>query len=157
MSHFVTAAPLAREQIGQAYPLIRSLMPGLDLAGWTRIAAPLTNGSAQSGSGILTVCNDAGYIRGLCAYSIAPDDGQSRLVAEHFVAFDVTDRAPIAATLLSAIDTLARSLGCVAVHSWLDGSQQGLLPRFVSAGYTPRRILVCKELGRAEVDKAHDA
>jgi hypothetical protein len=157
MERVVTAAPLAKDQIGQAYPLIRALMPELDLAGWTRLAKKVAAGGAPQERGILAVRNESGYLCGLCFYSVEHADTGAKLIAEHFVAFDVTERTPIAGALIAAIDELARSLGCVAVHTWLDAKQQPQLERFRDAGYEPRRILVCKELRGKRAGRRNDA
>jgi hypothetical protein len=148
MPSFITASRLAASQIEQAYPLARSLMPDLGPAEWARLARKLTRPEAAAERGILTVRNAAGYICGLCFYAVERDAAGARLVADHFVAFDATDRAPFAAALLEAIDHLAARLGCVAIHTCLAASQERALERFRDAGYVPRAVTLCKAVDR---------
>jgi hypothetical protein len=62
MSSFITTAPLASTEIEQAYPLARSLMPGVDPAEWARLARALVDPAAADERGILTVRNQAGSL-----------------------------------------------------------------------------------------------
>jgi hypothetical protein len=153
MSSFITASRLEAEQTDKAYPLVRSLLPDVDPAEWQRIARELTESALADERGILTVRNAAGYICGLCFYTVERDAGGARLIADHFVAFDVTERAPFAAALLGAIDSLAAKLGCIAIHTCLAASQKSLFKRFRSAGYAARNVLLCKSLGAPDTDE----
>ncbi|SMH56767.1 hypothetical protein [Azospirillum agricola] len=146
------AKPLGRRQIDQAYPLVCVIAPGLAVEQWRAFAAAvldangLTNGGANGGTndaaggspvsrtGIMTVQNAHGYLHGLFSYAIDDDLRHGRVMSvENFVVLDLFDVAGVAATLLRAMDGLARGLGCTAIHTTLP-------ERYSSAGTTNNPI-----------------
>jgi hypothetical protein len=149
MSLFVTSSRLQPGQVAQAYPLARSLIPTLEPAEWERLARPLVGAGDAEDRGILAARNTAGYLCGLCFYAVERGPAGARLLADHFVAFDVTDRAPVAAALLEAVDARAADLGCTAIHTCIAASQQRLLDRFRRSGYAAQSVLLCKSLEAA--------
>jgi hypothetical protein len=146
MSSFVTTSRLQPGQIALAYPLARCLIPTLEPAEWERLAKPLVGTGDAEDRGILAARNAAGYLCGLCFYAVDRGAAGARLLADHFVAFDVTDRAPVAAALLEAVDAVAARLGCAAIHTSIAASQEKLLDRFRRSGYAPQSVLLCKSL-----------
>jgi len=146
MNDFITAARLDPDQVRMAYPIVRSLLPALESGEWERLAARLIGSGTSEDHGIIAARNEAGYFAGLCFYEVERDATGARLVAHHFVAFDVTNRAPVAAALLDAVEKVAGELGCVAIHTCVAASQQNILQRFRHSGYAPQEVVLCKKI-----------
>lgn len=148
MTRSITTAPLSPEQIPQAFPLIQSVRPDLDLGTWRAFAQQLAAPEAAAEHGIVAARGENGYLLGLVTYRIKRDLGCGpALLAEHFVALDLIDRAPVAAALIAALDEVGHHYGCVALHVILPRSQAGLLGSFRAAGYRPDGAVLCKRLG----------
>jgi hypothetical protein len=112
--------PLSAKRIAQAFPLIQTALPEVTLAAWRGFAAALMSGADDREGGILAVSDEHDYIAGLCSYQVVPDLVHGRLLdTDHFVAFDLLDRRPVAEALAEAVEALARKRGCSAVHTHL--------------------------------------
>jgi hypothetical protein len=146
MPSFITISRLVPGQIAQAFPLAQTLMPTLQPTEWERLARPLVGAPEAVDRGILAARNAAGYLCGLCFYAVEHDGTGRRLLADHFIAFDVTDRAPVAAALLEAVDAVAAGLGCTAIHTSIAASQRKLLDRLRRSGYAAQTVLLSKSL-----------
>lgn len=146
LSEMVTVAPLEKGSIEQAFPLVQAVASNLTIERWARIAAPLTTAGCSDRQGILAAMAAAGYLCGLCLYRVEQGAGRKRLVARYVVTFDVTDRAPVAAALVAAIDRLAARLGCGTVNSSVAAAQLRLVAHLHAAGHQPTRMLLCKDL-----------
>src|SRR5262245_60719785 len=115
--------PLERDQIAQAYALIRSADPALSLDRWTRFAHKMT-ALPRSGraSGIMTVQTEAGYMCGLYAYEILDDLRLNRTLAiRHVFALSLVQPEAIIRTVLDSAESLAHLNGCAAVTALIDG------------------------------------
>ncbi len=121
--------PLCAERVTQAFALIQTALPEVTLAAWRDFAAALMSGTTPRGDaqgdargdaqegGILAATDGRDTIAGLCSYRVVPDLVHGRLLdANHFLAFDLLDRRPVAEALAEALEALARDRACAAVH-----------------------------------------
>ncbi len=149
--------PLSAERVSQAFPLIQTALPEVTLAAWRDFAAALMSGGDAPGGaregGILAVTDERDYIAGLCSYRVAPDLVHGRLLdADHFLAFDLLDRRPVAEALAEALEALARERGCRAVHTRLPHKitapdpGHGLSGLLAARGHRVESLGLCKRL-----------
>ncbi len=125
--------PLSAERVTQAFALIQTALPEVTLAAWRDFAAALISGTSHPGyaqgdapgasqaggqeGGILAATDGRDTIAGLCSYRVVPDLVHGRLLdANHFLAFDLLDRRPVAEALAEALEALARERACAALH-----------------------------------------
>ena len=117
---------LTNERLEQAFPLMQSSDPGLSLDRWLAFASQMmveSTGGKPAPSGIMTVENEQSYIAGLFSYRCHQDLHRGKtLTAENFVALDFLDPRACAEALGTALDHLARQLGCSAILSLLNVS-----------------------------------
>lgn len=147
----ITVAPLSADQLHTVYPLIREVAPGLDLAGWLRLARR-TVGSRRGGrSGIMVARRDGrAYPCGLFCYRREQDlDGAAVLVADHFVALDILDAKPVLASLVGALDELAVRLECTSVQSTVRTGAQEVAALLSGAGHQREAEMLTKRIGAA--------
>lgn len=146
MDHGFIAKPLARRQIDQAFPLIRTVLPALDVDRWRAFASALTGlpEAPAAPCGIMTAQNGHGYIHGLFSYATGAHLSHGRLLSvENFIVLDLIDVSGAADALLRAMESVARLLGCGAIHTCLPahmasqpGARAGMLDHFRAAGHT---------------------
>lgn len=165
MDDSFVAKPLGRRQIDQAYPLICVIAPGLPVEQWRAFAAAVLEpaGSPAGRSGIMTVQNRLGYLHGLFSYVIEDHLHHGRVLSvDNFVVLDLFDVPGVAGTLLHAMDTLARGLGCAAIHTTLTG-RQALEERaagdpigdcFHHEGHRRETVRLCKSLDGVNDNRA---
>ncbi|MBI3512464.1 MAG: hypothetical protein HY060_00060 [Proteobacteria bacterium] len=135
MPRTLVAAPLAPDDLLQAFPLARALVPQLELTTWLDFAR--RQSGKPTSHGIIAVRDDRGYFHGLFSYEIrhALGDGVT-LEVGLAVAMELLDRAgPAAAVLLEEIDALAARLRCAAVQVHLRPDQRRLRRRFEGSGH----------------------
>ncbi|HYG90520.1 MAG TPA: hypothetical protein VD978_30170 [Azospirillum sp.] len=154
------AKPLGKRQVDQAFPVVRAILPNLALDRWRAFAAARldrtqgASGPAVIRAGIMTVQNERGYIHGLFSYSA--DDHLHHgcvLTVENFIVHDLFNLPDVAATLLRAMDTIARDLGCSAIHTNLPETYamlsdycNSVLASFRAEGHTVETLRLCKPL-----------
>lgn len=146
--------PLSAERVSQAFPLIQTALPEVTLAAWRDFAAVLMSGGDARESGILAVTDGRNTIVGLCSYRLVPDLVHGRLLdADHFLAFDLLDRRPVAEALAEALEALARERGCTAVHTHLPQRNDaptepgtGLTGLLAARGHRVESLGLCKRL-----------
>jgi hypothetical protein len=168
------AKPLVRRQIDQAFPVVQTIAPDLVVERWRAFAAvliasgdlespaPLHAEQVEAGAdtaappahprGIMTVQNSRGYIHGLFSYTVEEHLRHGRVLAvENFVVLDLFDQGGAAAELLQAMDELAQSLDCAAIHTNLPDNYSSLpeycnwvLTRFREAGHAVETLRLCK-------------
>lgn len=173
------AKPLGRRQIDQAFPIIQVIAPDLDMARWREFAAAkLSQASAVAGAageadrvlppaGIMTVQDGRGYIHGLFSYSAETHLRHGRVLeVENFIVVDLFDLSLAAAELLRAMDKVAWTLGCHAIHTSLpdigstaSGYRGAVLDCFREAGHRVETLRLCKHRhpDRAGPRPANDA
>ncbi|HEY0833176.1 MAG TPA: hypothetical protein VGE72_04620 [Azospirillum sp.] len=122
MDEGFTAKPLGLRQIDQAYPLVRTIAPDLEVERWRGFATALTGLSRASGApgGIMTAQNERGYIHGLFSYSVRADLHYGQVLAvDNFIVLDLFNPAGAASVLLKAMEDVARAHHCAAIHTAL--------------------------------------
>jgi hypothetical protein len=137
------AKPLIRRQIDQAFPVVQTIAPDLDVDRWRDFAAAVLSGrelesedepTGRRGEGgmphprgIMTVQNARGYIHGLFSYTAEEHLRHGRvLTVENFIVLDLFDMAGAADELLNAMDDVAEALGCAAIHTNLPDDYSSL-------------------------------
>jgi hypothetical protein len=149
MSGFTVTA-LAPDQIRAVFPLIREVMPAIDLAGWIEFARQLTNPRRGVQSGIIAARREGrAFPCGLFCYRVDNDLAQGKvLIAEHFVAVDLLDTKAVLDALVAELDALGQRLGCNAVRSVVHGGTSEVAGGLVAAGHAPEASLLLKPLPR---------
>ena len=164
------AKPLIRRQIDQAFPVVQTIAPDLDVDRWRDFAAAvlsgreleseneptvrLGEGAAPHPRGIMTVQNARGYIHGLFSYTAEEHLRHGRvLTVENFIVLDLFDMAGAADELLNAMDRVADDLGCSAIHtnlpddySTLPDYCNWLLTCFRDSGHEVETLRLCKQM-----------
>jgi hypothetical protein len=158
-----TAQAVQTHNAARAYPLIQIMRSDVSLDAWLAFVAatntdcgstPIKPTSEWPLRGILSIENERGYIHGLFSYHVAfAIDHKSVLEVSNFVAVDTADRAGAIKALISAMEELARTLNCTAIHTqvtgdWADGevSASGLSKHLQNAGHGPNSLNLCKPL-----------
>src|SRR3954467_11493861 len=117
------AKPLTCRQIDQAFPVVQTIAPDLDVERWRDFAAAVLSGqelefgeestermeaAALRPRGIMTVQNARGYIHGLFSYTVEEHLRHGRVLAvENFIVLDLFDMAGGAAEVLDTHDKTA--------------------------------------------------
>jgi hypothetical protein len=134
---------LAPNQIRSVFPLIRQVVPSLDLRGWIRFARPLVNPRrAELGGIVVAQRPPRPFPSGLFCYRQQRDLTHGKvLIAEHFVALDLLHPDAVLAALLAELDALGKRFGCNAVRAILHGSAPDVAGRLtaVRPGSSPDR------------------
>jgi hypothetical protein len=117
----LTVQRLRPEHITQAFPLIQAALPGVPLEAWVDFARALIEEETdRPETGILCIVSEQGYIAGLSSYRVEHSlmHGQT-LTADHFVALDMFGRRAVVHALAEAVEALARTRNCGAIHTTL--------------------------------------
>jgi len=144
----ITVQMLAPNQIRSVFPLIRQVVPTLDLPGWIRFARPLVNPRRAEIGGIVVAQRPSrAFPSGLFCYRQQRDLTHGKvLIAEHFVALDLLHPDAVLAALLVELDALGKRFGCNAVRSVLHGSAPDIAGRLTAAGHQPEASLLWKPM-----------
>lgn len=109
---------LSETEVDQAFPLMQTICPAVDLAAWRRFAEQRLTRSTENGTGILIVRNEQGCIVAIAAFQLSQDLIHGRiLLADHFGALDIVDQDNVARALEAGLEKIARRHGCTAVHT----------------------------------------
>ncbi|MCC7046010.1 MAG: hypothetical protein IT562_04790 [Alphaproteobacteria bacterium] len=113
---------LDRSKIDQAYPLVRSLVPGITLSRWNAFVRPqLIVHSSAWPHGVMTIQNHKGYILGLFSFEVRDDLYESRtLCVDTIVVPNIPGRDLIWFAIADATDQLAKMNDCRAVRAGLN-------------------------------------
>lgn len=135
---------LAPDQVRSVYPLIRQVVPTLDLAGWLRFARTVMHPRRPELGGIVVATRPPRpFPCGLFCYRQEQDLTRGKLlVAEHFVALDLLEPEIVLAALVNELDTLAKRFGCAAVRSVVHGSAPDVAGGLAAAGHQPEPSLL---------------
>lgn len=148
--------PLARTRIDQAFPIVQSVLPRMNIDSWRRyadrlIAAELRNGRPTTG---ILAADANGYLYGLCSFRLETSLQHGEvLVVDDFMVSDLVHQRSVAASLLAGIDGLARQRGCTAIHTALpaeDASpldcRRWLVEELRGQGHHLDMVVMCKEV-----------
>lgn len=141
-----TVLPLTSAEFRPAYPLIRAVAPQVSLAEWLRFARHAT-GRARAGREGVTTVRHAGraFPSGLCCWRRDMDlTAGLVLTAEHIIAVDLLDAAPVFDALAAELERIAARLGCRAVRSVLHPDATALAQRLREGGHQPAATLLSK-------------
>lgn len=151
-----TTEEIRPADIRPAYALMRSAVPSLTLAAWTRFARRAAAPRKAGSSGILVVRGARAYPVGLVCWQVADGlDGSATLRADEFVALELLEARPITAALVRGLETLAGRLGCNEVESVLHGADATVPAWFEREGYRHAGTVYRKPAGEAVGDVSH--
>ncbi len=117
MSGNYSVRPLTLERIPEAFPVVAYLDDGVTAESWSDYARAVVGANGQDdGHGIMTLLDPQQRIVGLSAYTIRADLQCGRvLVVENFAVATLVGTRQAAATLLAAMEQLARERDCLCV------------------------------------------
>jgi len=147
MSEF-TCHNLAPGEAAMVFPLMREAEPGLQLKTWLRFARRVMNPRRAAQCGIIVVQRRARPMPcGLFIYHREDDlvHGPT-LVAEHIVALDLLDPAPVMRALIEELDRLAKELECSAIRAMVLGQESLVATGLREAGHRPEGATLWKRL-----------
>ena len=152
MAAALRTAQLTSDRVIQAYPLIREVAPNLSLAEWVDFARPLSGQKGETGGcrGII-IAERSRYIRGLFIYEVNPDLSHGRaLFARNIIVLDLVQRDAVAEALVDAMERLAQTHGCGAVHVHLSPLSEWALQCFERRGHRVQGYHLCSRLEEHE-------
>ena len=152
MTYRLEIKSLEPEHGRQAFPLVQSICPYLNLATWTNFIEGVAAAPGPRNAGIIAAFTARGYIHGLFSYTVIPSLQHGKILGvDNFVAFEFPDRLGVTRELVARMDLLAFDHHCGAVHVDLPdpaikGSNQAnpLLEAFEAHGHNLRRFGLCK-------------
>lgn len=147
MSGF-TAQQIAPSEVATVYPLLRAVIPGLQLKEWISYGRRIANPKRADAAGIVAVARTGRPLPcGLFIYRSAPDPVHRRVLwAEHLVAIDVLDPLPALRALAQELEALAARLGCTAIRTSVPGACAPLAAGLLDAGHQPTGSTLVKAL-----------
>jgi hypothetical protein len=152
MSGF-TSHVVAPHEVRTVYPLVREAVAGLDLKTWVGFARKIADPRRAGQGGIVAVTRQGRHLP--CGMFLYRREKQlpagAVLVAEHFVAVDVLDPAPVVEALVATLDTLAERLGCTAIRVLVPGDDSLLQSGLRAAGHRTRGVALGKSVAGAAV------
>lgn len=154
MSDLFSLLPLGPKQIDQAYPIVQSIVPDLDVSVWRDFAEQIA-ARPRDQAGIITV-QSQGYIHGLFSYVIEPHLIHERiLLVDNLFVLDLFNPGAVAEGLLDAVDDLAEQHHCRVIHTSVpkrpsDARDQGdwILSLFKARGHCLENMTLCKRLAQ---------
>jgi hypothetical protein len=144
-----------KAMIEQAYPIVRTLAPGITFERWVQFARPqITSHSPEWPHGLMAIENPGGYILGLFAFEVRDDLHESRtLWLSNIVVPDIPGRDEVGRSIIKASEHLAMVHGCHAIRADLNneidpGDWDGawLSASLVTFGYSLGGIRAFKRL-----------
>lgn len=150
----ITVQMLSRDQVRSVYPLIREVVPTLDLAGWVRFANRLANPRHAERGGVMVARRDARpYPCGMFCYRREQDLRLGRvLVADYFIALDILAPEAVLGALVSALDELGARMECDSIRSVLHNGSPEVARGLEAAGHRPEGAVLSKRVAGAWVE-----
>ena len=150
----ISVVDLDPQRISQAYPLVQTVMPDLDLDAWQHFALSLLQPPPVKSpqGGILTALNEGGFMVGLAIYRLVHDLRHGPvLLAEHLMALDLLDCKLVAQRLAVGLEGIASREGCRAVHITLSGATRTrtgdwLVGLLEDRGHQVQGVSLCKPM-----------
>ena len=145
MSEF-TCHHLLPGEAATLFPLMREAVPGLELKTWLRFTRRIDTPRRAAQCGIIVVQRRARPMPcGLFVYHREEDLTHGpTLVAEHLVALDLLDPAPVIRALIGELDRLAKELGCSAIRALVLGQESLVATELREAGHRPEGATLWK-------------
>jgi hypothetical protein len=140
--------PITSADIATTFPLMRQLVPALDIAGWSRFARHMANPRRANQHGVIIAKGARrAFPSGLFCYHRERDLSLGTvLVADHFVAVDLLDAQPIIEALAAALEQLANRLECRAIRSVVHQATGEVAAGLFAAGHRTEGTTLCKML-----------
>ena len=150
---------LAPGEAATVFPLMREAVPGLDLKTWLRFARRINTPRRAAQCGIMVVRRPARPMPcGLFVWRREDDLAHGpTLVAEHIVALDLLDPAPVMRALIEELDRLAKEFGCSAIRAMVLGQESLVASGLRAAGHRPEGATLWKELLGERAGRRHGA
>lgn len=147
MSEF-TCHNLAPGEAATVFPLMREAVPGLLLKTWLQFTRRVNTPRRAAQCGIIVVRRRARPLPcGLFVYHREDDLTHGpTLVAEHIVALDLLDPAPVMRALIEELDRRAQELGCSAIRAMVLGQESLIATGLREAGHRRESATVWKRL-----------
>lgn len=147
MSEF-TCHNLLPGEAATLFPLMREAVPGIDLKTWLRFARRISRQKRAAQCGIMVVQRRGRSMPcGMFVYHCEDDLAHGpTLVAEHIIAVDMLDPAPVTRALIAELDRLAKQLGCAAVRAMVLGKTSLVAACLGEAGHRPEGAALSKQL-----------
>jgi hypothetical protein len=144
----LTCHNLLPGEAAAVFPLMREAVPGLELKTWLRFARRVNNPKRAAQCGIIVAQRRARPMPcGLFVYHCEDDLAHGpTLVAEHLVALDLLDPAPVMRALIDELDRLAKQLGCSAIRAMVLGDASLIATGLREAGHLPEGSTLWKQL-----------
>ena len=152
MSDPYSIEPLARDQVLQAYPLLRVFDPELDQAKWSSYAESVLGSSTDRG--ILTIQNVQRHIFGISAFWPKPDLRNGRVLEiENFAVVDISASRKVAWLLIRGLEEIGENLSCSCIsisllqplmRRWLREPGDPSVELFRSAGFRGEQMRLRK-------------
>ena len=147
---------LSGDSAARAYPLIQAAWPEISLDAWIDYAERINHPDPvlTKAAGIVAAESKRGYIHGLFSYSVRIVLNHGTVLSvENFIAMDMIDRAAAIKSLILVMETLARDLGCSAIHThipdgWSDDYSGGgaMMDHLRNAGHSLEFVKFCKTI-----------
>ncbi|GGF43649.1 hypothetical protein GCM10011611_57570 [Aliidongia dinghuensis] len=150
MSQFI-ASPLQPREVGQAFPLVQLLLPGVDRRHWEQFARRFLRRSGRRG--ILTVRDRWGHIRGLAIFRREIDMAGPILDADPVLVVDLLDASEVALTLIRALELRAREIDCVEIRMNLAEGTERSWPMLAGTAHLETRRRLTAPVRRAAANR----
>lgn len=147
-----TCQNLAPDQVYTVFPLVREVVPSLDLKAWNRIARKISNPKRADQAGIRVVLRSSRQMPcGLFLYRREIDLAHGPiLVADHMIAVDVIDPESVMQALVADLEALAERLCCSAIRTMVFGQASLAASGLYAAGHRPEGATLWKPIEDVE-------
>ncbi len=154
MSEF-TCDNLAPGEAATVFALMREAVSGLELKTWLRFARRVNTPRRAAQCGIVVVRRVARPMAcGLFVWRREDDLAHGpTLIAEHIVALDLLDPAPVMRALIDELDRLAKEFGCCAIRAMVLGQESLVATGLRDAGHRTEGATLWKQLLGEKTDR----
>ena len=136
---------LTPDTVAQALPLVRSLIPALELEAWAAFAHAHIEGAPARG--IVGVRDGHGYFHAIFAYHVRSEILHGQVLDVTWATtIDLLDPAGAVGVLIREFEALAGRLGCTRVQVRLQPMQRRLRRRLEAEGFVLPSVVLEKPL-----------
>ena len=141
MTRQLEPVALNEDQIVQVFPLVRSVVPDLELEAWRAFARRYTG--AASAGGIIGIRDERGYFHVVFGCRVRPGlSGGSTLEVTWATAMELLDRTGPAPILIEAIEATAARLDCAEIQVHLKPEQRRPRRWFEGVGHSVQAVIL---------------